>query len=104
MSSNDVMITVMIIGDLPSQKSILVRLNLAKNLSVIRQELESNYDIDDTLLFLRKYSKNNNENYEFAVIAAKDEEKIHLNEIIDNGILYIKCKIKIDWNSLNNLH
>src|SRR5256885_1157724 len=86
------------------QESKLVRLNITDNLSVIRQELEKNYDIDDTLLFLRKYSVNNNESYEFAEIALNDDEEIiHLNEIIDNDILYIKCKVKIDWNFLNNL-
>src|ERR1051325_9699680 len=87
-----------------SQESKYTSLNLTDDLSNIRRELEQNekYDI---LLFLKKYLENSNhdESYEFCEIAFEDEECISLNEIVDNNILFIKCKIKINWKILNSL-
>ncbi|RIA86217.1 hypothetical protein C1645_829596 [Glomus cerebriforme] len=80
------------------EKSVLLR--CSDNLLVIRQELEKNYD---NLLFLRRYSQNNidSQSHGFAEIACQDEEVIHLDEIVDGDIIYIKCKIRIDLNFLN---
>ncbi|GBC04274.1 hypothetical protein RclHR1_00560001 [Rhizophagus clarus] len=94
-----------IIKIIPSHGTILALLNTANNLLITRQKLKDDYDINDTVLtFLKKHSKNTNENDNygrlngFAEVGPKDEEQIKLCTIIDEGILYIKC---IDWKFLN---
>jgi hypothetical protein len=104
-SDNDI-VTVKIINDLSSTHAKTARLNLTDNLLKVRQVLEVSGIVDNTLLFSRKYLKNDNDNktYGFAEIALEKEENYRLNEIIDkNGnILYLKQCSTPDWNYLNN--
>ncbi|PKY55765.1 hypothetical protein RhiirA4_548892 [Rhizophagus irregularis] len=85
----------------------VARLNLTDNLLKVRQELEVNGIVDNTLLFSRKYLDNINDDktYGFADIAFEKEENYLLNEIIDkNGnILYLKQCSTPDWKCLNGL-
>ncbi|RIA81543.1 hypothetical protein C1645_836840 [Glomus cerebriforme] len=106
LSGNKIPITVKIISNsLQETKTFLVTLNLSDSLLVIRQELEKKKIIDDTLLFSKKHSNDNNINYGFLEIALEKEENYLLNEIIDgNGnILYLKQCSKPDWKCLNEL-
>jgi hypothetical protein len=84
---------IQIIDDLPPQYT-LKKLNLADNLSVIR----NNNDIDNTLLFTTKLSDG------YAKIEREDEKKYILKEIIitknDQNILYLMRKPC--WDIFNN--
>ncbi|RIA86222.1 hypothetical protein C1645_829602 [Glomus cerebriforme] len=106
--NEDAKITLKIISNSPLQESKLVLLNPTNKLLIIRQKLKEKYGIDDKFLKFLNFSENDkNDDYvghsEFAEIEPKDEEKLTLNEIMNKNknILYIKCKINIDWNFLN---
>src|SRR6266496_1342512 len=100
-NNGDVIITIKTVGDPPSHPPRTVRLNLADNLSIIRKNKLG----DNTLLFSRKYSKNNDDDG-FAEIAFEEEKNYYLNEIIDKDkkILYLKQCSKPDWEWLNKEH
>ena len=75
---NDVIITVKTVGDSPLHPPQSTRLTLTDNLLTIRQKLEKDKVINDTLLFSRKFLENNNnsnKSYGFAEIALEKEEK-----------------------------
>src|SRR5437763_1651861 len=87
--------------DEPSHTSKSARLKLKDNLLIVRQELEKDKFIDNSLLFSRKYL---DKSFEFAEISLEKEEDYLLNEIIGNEkILYLKRSSKLDWNCLNEL-
>lgn len=105
-NNNKNIVIVTAIDDPPSQPSKLVHLNLSDNLFTIRKELEKDSSINDTLLFSKKYTENNN-NYGFAEIGLEKEDDFLLDEIVDEveseKILYLKKCSKLDWNYLNEL-
>ncbi|PKB98823.1 hypothetical protein RhiirA5_506018 [Rhizophagus irregularis] len=104
----NIIVTVEIINDSSSTHNAkTARLNLTDNLLKIRQELKEDGIVDNTLLFSRKYFKNDNDKktYGFAEIALEKEENYRLNEIIDHNenILYFKQCSTPDWKCLNGL-
>ncbi|GBB99408.1 hypothetical protein RclHR1_03510002 [Rhizophagus clarus] len=79
-----------------SLKLVSVNLNLKDKLSKVREKLEQNSKVrmNDTLSFANKINNNNTGGSSLAEIAREDEEKIILEDIIDekNNVLYLKSE------------
>lgn len=105
---NNVIVIVKTIGDPPSQPPKSTRLNLSDNLLIIREKLEKDSSINNSLLFSKKYpviNNNGNRSYEYAEITLEEEENYLLDEIIDEvmseKIIYLKKCSKFNWSYLN---
>jgi hypothetical protein len=109
--TDDAEVTIKTIVDPPSYPSPsawTVCLKLTDNLLEIRQELEKKKSIDNTLLFLKKYPENNNNENSSVEIKLEEEENYLLNDVIDeNNILYLKQykqSLEPNWKYFNELY